>query len=153
MSERLTTPEEEILICPGCAQPIAPREHFCRHCNAPLTSFASTDPLARIRTEAEVVRRAFQHPRLIGLVGVWLIFGPSTIAAVVYGVTALRAMLPLRSISEGAIFTTYAVMTTAPACLFVAILWRMTYRYLWPDPQGDTETTIDDDPFDGEWRI
>lgn len=151
MPDSPTAVAEETLICPSCLQSISARQHFCEQCNAPLTSFAATDPIARIRTEAEVVRRAFQHPHLLGLWGVWLIFGPITVATMAYSVLGFRQMFPLRTTSEFIIAAVYAVMSLGWIALFGAILWRMTHRYLTAALQIETQTSVDDDPFEGEW--
>jgi len=95
-----------------------------------------------------VVRRAFRHPHLLGLLGVWLIFGPITVATMAYSGLGFRQMFPLRTTSEFIIAAEYAVMSLGWIALFGTILWRMTYRYLTalptPEPTDDSrQSTVD----------
>ena len=64
-----------------CLNPNPAETHLCRHCDAPLTSHAATDPLLGIAAEDHVIRSAVANPnRPIILVGLWLV-GPPALAA------------------------------------------------------------------------
>lgn len=142
----------ESLVCPSCASPIAAAQHFCMHCNAPLTSFAATDPLSWIRTEGELVRRAFRQPSRMALAGIWLIFGPGTIAALIYTTRGLQQMWPAYSVGGWLSAVGFLAMMAGLVTLFGAILWRMTYQYLTVTSQRVEPSEPEDNPFDGEWN-
>ena len=86
MTPNEDTPEqlEEKPLCLSCMFPNDPSAHFCSKCGAPLTSYASTGPFESLFAEGNVYRQAVERPRsLIVVFGIWLIFGPMALGAVV----------------------------------------------------------------------
>ncbi len=39
--------DSDIPLCPHCLKAIAPLDHFCPHCSAPISSIAAIDPLGQ----------------------------------------------------------------------------------------------------------
>ncbi|MEI7837995.1 MAG: hypothetical protein WCK05_16460 [Planctomycetota bacterium] len=125
-------------VCSYCAEPLAPLSHFCPKCSAPASALVTMDPMGLIYTEGWAYRRAVDKPRLMALVGMWLIFGlPLAVAAVFFWIV-LRPMELFSSRVEwghfslgdlalclGAFFVVFA-----PVILGVAILWKVTARYV-----------------------
>ncbi len=149
MSATDDSPAEETVgtgvLCPACARPIAERDHFCPVCGVPLTSFAATDPLASIRSEAEMVRRAFQRPTLLKLIGVWMIFGPGALGCLLVVYLSLQDVGP--DPTSGRLLQ--GVFKIIPVLFLglipVAILWRMTDSYLsTPDVDGVVQESHED---------
>jgi hypothetical protein len=65
-------------LCPHCLEPIGPQDHFCPHCHGPVTAHACIDPLGQVYASGWGYQHAVSgKPRLVVLVGMWLIFGPS----------------------------------------------------------------------------
>jgi hypothetical protein len=74
---------EEKQLCVSCVFPNDPEAHFCAKCGAPLSSYAATGPFERIFAEGHVYRQAVERPRrLIVVIGIWMIFGPIGLTAV-----------------------------------------------------------------------
>jgi hypothetical protein len=73
----------ELPVCLKCFQPNTPDKHFCVHCNAPLTTFATTAPYEHILAGGFAVRTASNAPtKPIILIGMWLLFGPAFLVLV-----------------------------------------------------------------------
>jgi hypothetical protein len=55
-------------------------DHFCPKCGGPVTTRAAIDPLGQVFTAGFGYQRALSDkPRLITMVGMWLIFGPQVL--------------------------------------------------------------------------
>ncbi len=75
--------DDEFPVCPHCIEPIGRFDHFCPHCGKPVTVHAATDPLGQIFSQGHVYRQATSaEPRIITLIGMWLIFSPVVITLV-----------------------------------------------------------------------
>lgn len=67
----------ESVLCPHCAATNLSAADFCHRCGAPLSVIATTDPLRSTISEGFLYREATQGtPKLIVVVGIWLIFLP-----------------------------------------------------------------------------
>jgi len=64
------------VLCPHCMQPNTEGADFCVKCGTPLTAHAEIDPMGRIFAQGDTFRKAVAgSPKLIVVVGMWLIFG------------------------------------------------------------------------------
>lgn len=68
--------DEPELLCPHCVKPIGPFDHFCPHCNGPVTAHASVDPVGQVFAAGHAYQNATSKPKLIIVIGMWLIFSP-----------------------------------------------------------------------------
>lgn len=76
-----TTEAIERELCPQCLRGNRFGTHFCNECGAPLSAYAATGPFERLFAEGNAYRRAVeQPPRLVVVLGVWLIFGIGAVA-------------------------------------------------------------------------
>lgn len=74
----------EMFICHDCAAENFTDADFCGRCGAPISGFATLDPLRQIYSAGWVYRRAIsgrQQPIIFW--GMWLIFGPTVILAAI----------------------------------------------------------------------
>jgi hypothetical protein len=82
-----------VVLCPGCGSPNSEGGHFCAKCAAPLSWYATTDPLATVFAEGYAARRAVMQPhKPIVLVGLWLWMFPIamfTVAGLLCGLFAI----------------------------------------------------------------
>lgn len=119
------------IVCPHCAGENHPNAVLCRHCQGPMISAASTDPLRSISARGDVFSRAASRPQSrVVLIGMWVLFG----SLILWFLSCLR---PWMAIPNGAwtmkhVYTLLAALGfTALLCaLPVAILWRTTRNYL-----------------------
>lgn len=65
------------MLCSGCARPVPQERHFCPHCGAPMSFYATTAPYERVLSEGYAWRRAASRPNLIIVIGMWLIWSPT----------------------------------------------------------------------------
>lgn len=72
----VTEAEQDNLVCPHCIEPIGRFDHFCPHCSKPVTTHASIDPMGQVYSAGQAYQNATEKPRLMVVVGMWLIFGP-----------------------------------------------------------------------------
>lgn len=142
MSELDSVAESETALCPGCMTTIPPHAKFCEKCGMPLSSAATTLPLEYTRSMGELVRRGYERPKLISVIGVWLIFGPPCLIMLVLIVAYPRrepvTWTTLPSAIGSILFTLFVFS------LPVSILWRTTGRYLATAP-ASTSNEVDDD--------
>lgn len=126
-------------VCPHCVEPLGPLDRFCPNCSAPASALVSMDPMGRIYTTGWAYRQAVAgKPRLMALVGMWLIFCPSLAAIALIMWTILRAMpffspyAEWGSISLGSLALNLGafLLTLAPEILGLALLWKVTARYV-----------------------
>jgi hypothetical protein len=68
---------ENQIVCLHCAESVGPFDHFCPQCGGPNTAHAAIDPLGQVLTAGWGYRNAIETPRLIVVIGIWLIFGPA----------------------------------------------------------------------------
>jgi hypothetical protein len=110
-------------LCPKCLKPNPAGTDLCRHCGAPLTSHAATDPVLSIAAEGHVVRSAVAGPnRPIILVGIWLVGLPGLGAGVATILNALASPGVETLLKAGAALGLLA--------LWGAIVWKATRNYV-----------------------
>ena len=133
----------ESLLCPHCAKPIGPFDHFCPHCAAPVTAHASIDPLGQVYAAGHGYWRATSgRPKFIVLLGMWLIFGPQIPLLLFLSVlTLLGIITPTRTFSMGDSSTITLisydqvveilklVLILGILIVYCAMLWKVTVRY------------------------
>jgi len=83
--------EQEKPLCISCLHPNAEEAHFCEKCGAPLDSYASTAPFEQIFAQGHAFRAATEgRPRLIVVIGIWLIFLPGVLSAIILGPLSVK---------------------------------------------------------------
>jgi hypothetical protein len=125
-------------LCPHCLHPIDPLAHLCPNCFGPVSAHAAIDPIKRIYTMGWGYRNAvFGKPRLVTIVGMWLILAPF----VVFGFLALYLRLRdlgvwgsrspwISSHSDGLFYGLLRLaFVVVPTALFAAILIKATSRW------------------------
>lgn len=72
---------DAVPLCINCLAEIEGRTAFCSACGAPVGAFTAMDPMQSIRTSGWFYRRVKNATTTrLGLVGVWLIFGPLVVS-------------------------------------------------------------------------
>ncbi len=122
------------LLCPHCVAPIERSDDFCPTCGGPITSHASIDPLGQIYSAGYAYRQAVaEGPTRIVVLGMWLIFGPQALGAVlmIYGLLGGRFAGASYGAGDYGGFQRILAITafTALLVLYVAILAKVTTRY------------------------
>jgi hypothetical protein len=109
------TDTEQPSVCPACFFPLpAATVDACPECRAPLTPSSTFDHLAIISAQGEMFRRGANNPSGLVVVGMWLLFGPTSVVFV------------LLAFSNGPL----GLVTSVPILLlYAAILWKVTSRY------------------------
>jgi hypothetical protein len=159
-------------VCPHCLAPIHPYDNFCSACNAPVSAIAAMDPLASVYAEGRAYQNATTgRPRLIVLLGVWLIFGPALLVTLWF---AGKSLLPQQHVTyrpaavdidhDGQVdfqmmtesdrrtvwFDASRLITAALAlgisALPLLILFKITRNYLHHPPDTDANRPTDDTP-------
>ena len=96
-------------------------DHFCPHCDQPITTHAAIDPFGHIFATGRMFQKAvsLRRPKLIVLIGMWLLFG----------FDLLFIALPL---CVGFIKNGFEEISDQPTkALGVVILLGMTILYSW----------------------
>ncbi len=77
--------EREWMICPSCHHPNDPDTKYCESCGAPLGPTAAWGPWEQTQAEGFAFRQATStdRPKLILVLGTWLVFFPVGIASIV----------------------------------------------------------------------
>ena len=117
-SESRPQPEDSV-VCPKCLLANSPTAAFCADCGAPIGMVASVDPFQHIYAEGFAYRSAVDGPpKLIVLIGMWLIFAPVAFATpfLIFGDL-------IRAFSPRLLFLFFGV------CSFV-VLFRSTKNYI-----------------------
>ena len=114
--------EVELPVCLSCLQPNTVEDHFCRKCGAPLDSYAATAPFESIFAQGHVFRGATEgKPRLIVVIGVWLIFLPALM------ISLLDIVLPLFH-SESVVNGVFSVPIAGFCALMIILCTRRYFR-------------------------
>jgi ribosomal protein L40E len=72
--------KQDTPLCPHCLAENDPKAHFCYKCGTPMSYHATVDPIASIWARGDTWRKAVSRPtRPITLVGMWLLFGVSSL--------------------------------------------------------------------------
>ena len=73
---------DALVVCPRCLLRNSPAAAFCKDCGAPIGMVSTVDPIQHILAEGFAYRSAVDGPpRLIVVVGIWLLFAPAVFAA------------------------------------------------------------------------
>lgn len=86
-------PEDEKIVCVSCGLANYPQAHFCVECGAPMSAHSVNDPFDTIKADGWAVRKSQETPRLIVLIGNWLLFSPAVIGIPTIAVLWLRFIL------------------------------------------------------------
>ena len=114
----------ETVICMSCSAPNSRSEAFCRECGAQILITSALDPMQAIKAEGELLHKALEgKPRLIAVVGTWILFLP-VLAASIWG--AINLTLNTRGTTG---FFFFWVLVGLSFICFVA-LYRVTRNYL-----------------------
>lgn len=83
-------------LCDRCLTRNALGAHFCRQCDAPLTTHAVNDPLGQIKVEGDFVRnlKTARKSRIVKI-GTILLFGPTFLASLL-----VLLIIPYKMITE-----------------------------------------------------
>jgi len=77
-------PDDESVLCTSCLFPNLPEISWCKRCGGPIGSTTSIVPTDAILTMGFVYRGAVEgRPKLLVVIGVWVLFFPSFVANVV----------------------------------------------------------------------
>lgn len=123
--ENGTSEGQERMICPSCHQHNDPDVTFCERCDAPIGFAATMAPYQQILAEGFALRQATTGgPRLIFVIGVWILFLPVLLAFAMFLVADIRDM-------EWTIPNKLRLLGYALICFVcAALLWRSTANYL-----------------------
>jgi hypothetical protein len=140
---RMAVSQDDNLVCPHCIAPIGRFDHFCPRCGGPVTAHASNDPLGQVFSVGRAYRKASETPRLIVVIGIWLIFG-SQVPMLLFGVFLTLSNLfrpghkyaygdgsSMTPISDGILLELMKLLVViALLVLYVAIIRKVTVRYI-----------------------
>lgn len=116
---------QQQFLCPNCLASIGKLTHFCPACGAPISAYASTDPLGRVHAEGFALRNATRSPnRPIVLIGIWMLFAPSACVLLLIGISTL---LTDRLTFGNLLGSCVALLG---GMLFAAIVFKTTRNYL-----------------------
>lgn len=116
-TEPLQTSQNEV-VCPKCLLANATTAAFCADCGAPIGMVATIDPIQHIQAEGFAYRSAVEGPpKLIIVIGMWLIFGPMGLA------------MPFFLANGPVEFPGTAFLGLLSACSIV-VLYRTTKNYI-----------------------
>ncbi|WP_131990057.1 zinc finger Ran-binding domain-containing protein [Chthoniobacter flavus] len=112
------TPSPEGVVCPKCLFSNSATAAFCAACGAPIGMVANVDPLQHIYAEGFGYRSAVDGPpKLIILIGMWLLFGPLAVGAVSMIIAGGRELLS-------------TIPWIAMFLCSIAVLYRVTRNYI-----------------------
>ena len=115
----LDAPKAERSVCPNCLLDNSSTAAFCTRCGAPIGMVANIDPMQSIQSEGFGYRSATEGPpKLIVLVGMWLLFVPLLLLAPFAWLSGDAHNLP-----QTCFFTLFALLAAA-------ILFRTTRNYV-----------------------
>jgi len=113
-------------LCLNCAKPNPAGAHLCRHCGAPLTTHAATDPYLGVFAEGHAIQKAAARPhKPIILIGIWLLGIPALLVSGFVLYAALRIPPEERS---AAILG--AAVGLGFLALWTAIVYKTTRNYV-----------------------
>jgi hypothetical protein len=113
------------MICTSCHHPNHPDTKYCGGCSAPLGPTAAWGPWEQTQAEGFAIRQATtaERPRLILVLGIWLIFGTMWIVA------ALILWVAIRSAEWQADDVLMMIVCLGVLVLSTALLYRSTANY------------------------
>jgi predicted RNA-binding Zn-ribbon protein involved in translation (DUF1610 family) len=129
---RLPDEGEDGPLCTQCLAPVDRNAQFCPKCGATIGRYMTLDPMGRIYYYGDSLSRAVSgKPRLLVVIGIWLIFGPHVVVTLV----ALFALSSPAVVSPHSLVAKLigVLIILAITAVDVAILWRVTKRHLAQD--------------------
>jgi hypothetical protein len=128
-----SAPENSVLdepVCPHCLGPVATQHHFCPHCNAPLTSYATSGPYEQVLSQGYAVHAGVTRPaNPLVLFGLWLIFAPTLIIAII-SAGGLLLVWPENMEQHAPARLVGLTISGFWVLLAATILWKSTRNYL-----------------------
>src|SRR6185369_15771399 len=117
--------EEERMLCTSCLHPNDPDAKYCQSCGAPIGSTAAWGPWEQTQAQGFAIRQATttERPRLILVLGIWLIFFPMWIVSALLLCTTVQDTD--WEVGDGVsmvIYLSFLVLSTA-------LLYRSTANY------------------------
>ena len=118
------SPTGERLLCTSCLFPNVPGTPFCKRCGAAIDFISTIGPLEHIYAEGHAYRQAVEgRPKPIILVGMWLLFLPSLLGALVIMFSGRHAGFLFFFLGGGL------------AWICVTMLYRVTKNFIRRQPQ------------------
>src|SRR5687768_156092 len=75
--------EKTLVVCMSCMTPNDNSDKVCQNCRASLSENSSLDPMQTIQNEGALLRKAVSaRPKLIVLLGTWILFVPWIITTI-----------------------------------------------------------------------
>ena len=106
-----------------CLTPNDASENFCQNCHAAIGDINSLDPVQSIRDEGFLLRKAASgQPRLIVVVGTWILFLPAVIAAIALEISVISNW-------DGWLSYIIFLVTLAVLIMAVLMLYHVTKNY------------------------
>ena len=118
--------EQERMLCTSCLHPNEPDAKYCQSCGAPLGPTAAWGPWEQTQAEGFAIRQATttERPRLILVLGVWLIFLPMWIVSAL-----LLFIMTVKDTSWDVEDKYWMVIWLGALVLSTALLYRSTANY------------------------
>jgi hypothetical protein len=122
-------------VCLNCMQPTTVGTHFCVHCGAPLTAYATTGPYEQILAGGFAYRQASSSAnKPIVLFGMWLLFGPALVILLVLDLVAVAnirdIVASVKDFSSAVRMIAAGVMFGGMTYISAALLYKTTKNYL-----------------------
>jgi hypothetical protein len=128
MDEKFSVPpsfSENKTICSSCGGFMNPNETFCVRCSASFGMPQSSDPMQNLVSEGLLYGKAIQgKPKLIVVVGVWIIFLPLFLMML----TFMIGMLFFSDRGGGTAFLIY-ILTAVVMFFSAMMLFNVTKNY------------------------
>ena len=116
--------------CTHCFAPIPKTQHFCSHCGAPATTYATTAPYESIFSEGFAWREASQSPtRLIVVIGMWLLWAPPLLVSLGLTGVAIMAALDAPSPKARIVVLIIGALVGGGVWISATLLYRTTRNY------------------------
>ena len=66
-------------LCHNCFTLNDKNIDFCKKCRTPLSAYVTLDPFKHIEATSNTLVKAVKNPKLISVIGIWLLFGTTAI--------------------------------------------------------------------------
>ena len=123
--------QPDVEICPVCFRPRPPGASVCQQCLKPLIVADAVAPHVQIADEIRAYDAAAKNPSKLALIGMWLIWGPMFLAAVVVfgamGYQMATAPSGIHSVSDAIV----ALCCLALLVFMIGGLGTIAGRYLY----------------------
>lgn len=146
-------PQEDKVICSSCGFANYYTANFCLECDAPISAHAVNDAFDTIKSQGWAYRKSQESPKLIVVIGNWLIFSPLAICGAIGLVFWLRYVVFDRHGGDAVDgLLGYVVFPgVAAGCLYIStkIIYRTTKSYLDAQQTGGLADDEDGNESDG----